>query len=74
MITFVTVLHMLFAIGLIAGVMLQSGRSAGLGAIGGGAEHVFGKRKGMDEILSRWTTVLAVGFLLSALVLAVLRS
>lgn len=72
--TLITILHVLFALGLIAGVMLQSGRSAGLGAIGGGAERVFGKRKGMDEILARWTTVLAVGFFLSALLLTVVSA
>jgi preprotein translocase subunit SecG len=69
--TLITILHVLFALGLIAGVMLQSGRSAGLGAIAGGAERVFGKRKGMDDILARWTVVLSVGFFLSALVLTV---
>ncbi len=74
MITFLTILHVLFALGVIAGVMMQSGRSAGLGAIGGGAEQVFGKRKGMDEVLVRWTTIFVVGFMLSALVLTVLRS
>jgi preprotein translocase subunit SecG len=75
MTTLLTILHILFSIGVIAGVMLQSGRSAGLsGAIGGGAERVFGKRKGMDEVLGRWTTILSVGFFLSALVLTVVRS
>jgi len=75
MTTVITILHILFCIGVIAGVLLQSGRSAGLsGAIGGGAERVFGKRKGMDEVLVRWTTILSVGFMLSALVLTVLSS
>lgn len=75
MTTVLTILHILFCVGVIAGVLLQSGRSAGLsGAIGGGAERVFGKRKGMDEVLVRWTTILSVGFMLSALVLTVLRS
>lgn len=75
MITFLTVVHIIFALGVIIGVMMQSGRSAGLsGAIGGGADRVFGKRKGMDELLTRWTVVLVAGFFLSALVLSVLRS
>lgn len=73
--TFLTIVHMLFAVAVIAVVLLQSGRAAGFsGAIGGGAEQVFGKRKGLDETLSRWTIVLVVGFMLSALVLTVLRS
>lgn len=75
MVTALTVIHILFTLALIGGVLMQSGRSAGLsGAIGGGAERIFGKRKGIDEVLTRWTTVFAVGFLLSALVLTVLRS
>ncbi len=75
MIPFLTALHILFSLAVIAAVLLQSGRSAGFsGAIGGGAEQVFGKRKGLDEILSRWTVVFVVGFMLTALVLTVLRS
>ncbi len=75
MIPFLTVLHVLFSLAVIAAVLLQSGRSAGFsGAIGGGAEQVFGKRKGIDEILQRWTVVFVVGFMLTALVLTVLRS
>lgn len=75
MIPFLTVLHILFSLAVIASVLLQSGRSAGFsGAIGGGAEQVFGKRKGIDEILSRWTVVFVVGFMLTAVVLTVLRS
>lgn len=53
------------ALGLIAVVLLQSGKSAGLsGAISGGAEQLFGKQKarGLDLILHRITIVLAVLF------------
>jgi len=75
MVTALTVVHVLFSLALIAGVLMQSSKSAGLsGAISGGAEQLFGKRKGLDDILNRWTTVFAVGFMLSALVLTVLRS
>jgi preprotein translocase subunit SecG len=75
MVTFLTILHILFSLAVIAGVLLQSGRSAGFsGAIGGGAEKVFGKRKGVDEVLTRWTVVFVVGFMLTALVLTVIRA
>jgi len=75
MVTFLTLVHVLFTLALIGGVLMQSSKSAGLsGAIGGGAEKIFGKKKGMDDMLARWTTVFAVGFLLSALVLTVVRS
>ena len=42
------VVHLLVALGVIAGVLLQSGKSAGLsGAIDGGATHIFGKEEGV---------------------------
>lgn len=65
--TFLIVLLIIVSIGLIAVVLLQSGRSAGLsGAISGGAEQLFGKQKarGLDLILQRITIVLAVLFFL----------
>lgn len=41
-----TVLQVIASVGLIATVLLQSGKSAGMsGAIAGGAETVFGKKK-----------------------------
>ncbi|ATO49055.1 MULTISPECIES: preprotein translocase subunit SecG [Brevibacillus] len=61
------------AIGLILVVLLQSGKSAGLsGAISGGAEQLVGKQKarGMDAVLGKITVVLAVVFMLSAILLA----
>ncbi|WP_027717687.1 preprotein translocase subunit SecG [Desulfovirgula thermocuniculi] len=62
-------LHVLVSLVLIAVVLLQSGRSAGLGAIAGGAEVLFGKKKGLDEFLGRVTTVVAVLFAITSLVL-----
>ncbi|MDQ7792076.1 MAG: preprotein translocase subunit SecG [Clostridia bacterium] len=62
----------LIAIALIASILLQSGKSAGLsGAIAGGAESFFGKKKGLDELFGKITIVLAVIFGLMSLVLAV---
>lgn len=48
------ILLIISCLGLIAVVLLQSGRSAGLsGAIGGGAEQLMGKQKarGIDALL-----------------------
>jgi preprotein translocase subunit SecG len=57
---------------LIAAVLLQSGKSAGLsGAIAGGAETFFGKKKGVDQLLSKVTVVLAIVFGLMSLILTV---
>ncbi|MCL6639269.1 MAG: preprotein translocase subunit SecG [Firmicutes bacterium] len=68
----VTALHVLLSIALIAAVILQSGRSAGLsGAIAGGAETLFGKKKGLDELLGKVTIVVAVFYAATALFLAV---
>lgn len=59
------ILLVIVCIGLIAVVLLQSGKSAGLsGAISGGAEQLFGKQKarGLDLVLHRATVVLAILF------------
>lgn len=72
-VTIVTVIHTLFAIGLISSVLLQSGKSAGLGTISGGAEQIFGKKKGMDEMLNRVSTVFAVLFIVTSLTLIILQ-
>lgn len=73
MLAFLIVLHVIFAVGLIATVLLQSGKSAGLsGAIAGGAEQLFGKKKGMDDLLSRLASGLAVAFIVTSLALTFL--
>lgn len=67
------ILLILSSLGLIAAVLLQSGRSAGLsGAITGAGEAIFGKKKGMDELFAKLTGILAGVFLLSSLGLAML--
>jgi len=68
------VIHIIVSLGLIAGVLLQSGKSAGLsGEIGGGAEAVFGsKKKGLDEKLERLTMIAAVVFMVTSFLLAII--
>jgi preprotein translocase subunit SecG len=61
---------------LIAFVLLQQGNSAGLsGAIGGGAEQLFGKKKsrGWEGIFTKVTIVGAVVFIVVSLVLVALE-
>ncbi len=65
--------HLVFSMGLIAVVLLQSGRSAGLGAIAGGAETFFGKKKGLDQFLSKLTAFLAGAFIVSSIVSVLLN-
>ncbi|GGA49339.1 preprotein translocase subunit SecG [Paenibacillus physcomitrellae] len=70
------ILLVIFSIGLITIVLLQKGKSAGLaGAISGGAEHLFGKTKarGMELVLERTTIVLAAGFFILAILVAVVE-
>lgn len=65
-----------FSVFLIAVVLLQSGQRQGLpGAIGGGAEAMFGKKKakGMDALLVKLTKVSAVGFMILAGLLVVMQ-
>ncbi|MCJ7806969.1 MAG: preprotein translocase subunit SecG [Clostridia bacterium] len=71
--TIVTIAYLVLCILLIATVLLQSGRTAGLGAIAGGAQSLVGKKKGLDEKLSHLTTYLAVGFMLFTIVLVVIN-
>lgn len=68
MTVFLTILQVVTSVGLIATVLLQSGKSAGMsGSIAGGAETVFGKKKGMDELFSKLSTIFAVSFMLVTL-------
>lgn len=71
-----TVLLILASLVLIASILLQSGKSAGLsGSISGGAENIFGKKKsrGYEAILSKITTISAVAFILSSLILVAVQ-
>ncbi|SCG83014.1 putative protein-export membrane protein secG [Proteiniborus sp. DW1] len=70
------ILIVIASLALIASVLLQSGKSAGLsGSIGGGAESIWGKNKGRsyEGILSKITTISAIVFVISALVLTALQ-
>lgn len=68
----VTVLHVLLAIALIASIVMQSGRSAGIsGSIAGGAETLFGKKKGLDELLGKVTVAVAFFFAATSLCLVI---
>ena len=60
---------------LVGAVLMQHGKSHGLsGAIAGGAETFFGKEKGkhFDRVISRWTTMIGVAFVVIVLVVYIL--
>ena len=68
-----TIIQLLVSLGLIATILLQSGKSAGLsGSIAGGAETFFGKKKGMDELLAKITKWLAVVFLVITMAILIM--
>ncbi len=69
--TVVNIVYLVLCVALIATVLLQSGRSAGLGAIAGGAQSLVGKKKGLDEMLGKVTTYLAIGFMLFTIIMVV---
>lgn len=71
--TIMTIIHVILSIILIAVVLLQSGKSAGLsGSIGGGAETFFGKNKArtIDGLLEKATGVIAILFVVTSIVLS----
>lgn len=62
---------------LIGSILMQSSNSDGLsGAIGGGAEQLFGKKKsqGYEAILNRISTVAAVLFICVSLAIVTIES
>lgn len=64
------VIYVIICLSLIATVLLQSGKSAGLsGAIAGGSQALFGKKKGLDDLFGKISTGLAVAFMLTAIIL-----
>ncbi len=74
MIVALTILLAVVCVALVATVLMQSPRGAGLtGSFGGGAEQIFGKRRGVDAFLSRLTVVLAIAFFLLATLIAYLQ-
>lgn len=66
-----TILFILVCIALTVLVLMQEGKSAGLGAISGAAETYWGKNKGrsMEGLLVKLTKILAVSFIVLAAIL-----
>lgn len=66
-----TVIFMIICVAMVVLVLMQEGKSAGLGAISGAAETYWGKNKGrsMEGTLVKITKILAVAFILLTVVL-----
>lgn len=72
----ITVLQLIFSVGLVAIVLLQSGKESGLsGAISGGADTYMGKGKSntLDQKLASWTKWVALVWVALTVTLSVLN-
>ena len=67
----IQILFILICIALTVLVLMQEGKSAGLGVISGAAETYWGKNKGrsMEGKLVKITKYLAIGFMLFSIIL-----
>ncbi len=63
-----------FSIIIILAIVFQEGHQSGMGVITGGADTFFSKNKArsIDSFLSRWTKILAVGFVIIVLALNII--
>ena len=71
----ITVLQVILSLALVAVVMLQSGKSAGLsGAIAGGADTFLSKNKAksLDAKLAKMTKWVAIAFIVLTLALSII--
>ena len=66
-----TVLFIIVCVALVVLVLMQEGKSAGLGTISGAAETYWGKNKGrsMEGLLVKLTKAMAVLFILLSVIL-----
>ena len=71
----ITILFIIVCIALTVLVLMQEGKSAGLGAISGAAETYWGKNKGrsMEGTLVKVTKYLAIAFIVIAAILNIKR-
>ena len=73
--TLLMVLDAIVATGLVAVILGQEPKSAGMGGMDGGGDTVFsGKARGMDALLARVTVVFAILFAAITLIIAKMTS
>lgn len=73
--TILSVIYVIICLVLTIIVLMQEGKQEGLGSIGGMAESYWGKNKGrsMEGALEKITTFAAIGFLVLAFVLNIIK-
>ena len=64
-------LLIVFAIIMLIVIILQEGNQQGIGVVTGGADSFFSKNKArsIDAFLSRWTKIIAIGFVVFVIAL-----
>lgn len=74
MIVLLTILHVIVSVFLIFVILIQNSKGAEMGAaFGGSSQTIFGSR-GANSLMSKVTTISAVVFMLTSLVLAVVAN
>ena len=74
MLTIITILHVIVCFALVMIVLLQAGKGAELGAAFGGASQTIFGSAGAMGFLSKLTTVAAIIFMITSLLLALASS
>ena len=74
MVTTLIIIHVLICIGLIIGILLQSGKGADLGAAFGGSSQTLFGSAGATPFLNKVTAGVAIAFMITSLSLAFLSS
>lgn len=64
-------IHVFICAGLVGLILIQQGKGAGMGSLGGGSQSLFGA-EGSATFLSRLTAIFAVGFFVTSLLLSLL--
>ena len=70
--TLVLTIHILIALALVIVVLLQRSEGGGLGIGGGGGGGGFMTARGTASLMTRLTTILAVGFFSTTIILAIM--
>lgn len=63
-----TILLLIVSLALIVVIAIQPSKGEGLGSLGGGSQMFFGKNKGLEAFLEKFTTGLAVTFFLLTII------
>ena len=74
MVIFITILHVIMCLVLIAIVLLQTGKGASMGAAFGGASQTIFGSAGPANFLNKITTIAAIFFMFTSFTLAILSS